>query len=148
MKLLSLSARLECLNFLKALSSICRIRSRVRSKSCPTSQGYDRASLRSRTASSESSPPFRLEWRGLFESALPYWNLSLPPTAKHFLSSIKSPERLSSSSPIGVSSEIGFSYLHNLPHLLKRHPHSFSYFVKVGSLPFSAPGSVTSGSAC
>ena len=37
MKPLNLSARLDCLNFTKALSSICRIRSRERSKSCPTS---------------------------------------------------------------------------------------------------------------
>ena len=37
MKLLSFSARLECFNLPRAFSSICRIRSRVSSKSCPTS---------------------------------------------------------------------------------------------------------------
>gem|GEM_PF-3807278 len=36
-KLLSFLLRLGCRNFLKALASICLMRSRVTSKSCPTS---------------------------------------------------------------------------------------------------------------
>src|SRR3954471_16886897 len=131
--------RLGCLSFRKALASICRMRSRVTLNCCPTSSSVwsvfmpmpkrmrrTRSSRGVREARTRVTVSFKFAW------------IAASTGITAFLSSMKSPRWLSSSSPMGVSRLIGslaiFITLRTFSSGMERRSASSS---GVGSRPIS-----------
>src|SRR5215471_17303774 len=138
-KLLRILERLGCLSFLKAFASIWRMRSRVTENFRPTSSSVwsaltampkrMRSTCSSRGVSAAST-------RVVVSRRLDWTAASIGSTA--FLSSMKSPRWEFSSSPIGVSSEIGsLAILRTLRTFSSGQPSFSASSSGVGSRPIS-----------
>src|SRR5215471_20232855 len=138
-KLLSFRLRLGCFSFLSALASIWRMRSRVTLNCWPTSSSVwsvfmpmpkRMRSTRSSRGVSDAST------RVVVSRRFDWMAASIGSTA--FLSSMKSPRCESSSSPIGVSSEIGsLAILSTLRTFSSGMPSFSASSSGVGSRPIS-----------